>query len=338
MTEMLYGTDCCDGFKDQLPIVPKDVLKQYFVENVNDTRFSSCARLLQSIWRDRRQLELGRYKPLRGKSRRLGSRLAPPVARTGVSFLTPDIAKVARIEAAYREIGALIDERRLWENLLSSQALTFNLFGRAKLDRDYACRLCQQLLPGFLAEVSWVAFEHSPGRGDPRLLGDYTAFDVFVMGAGADGAPAFIAIEVKYSESLRQPPRSQTERYRELTREYALHLDPEAPGLLAEPFAQLTAEHLLAAVIRAQLGKGARGAFAVIAPAANRDAWNALELYRQALVAKQPAVAFETWTLETVIKAICNAGDDTLAQRLHERYTDFTPIHALIEEWEPFAE
>jgi hypothetical protein len=53
---------------------------------------------------------------------------------------------------------------RLWENLLSSQGMTFNLFARASADRAYATRLFAELFPDLIAEVHSVAFEHSPGR------------------------------------------------------------------------------------------------------------------------------------------------------------------------------
>ncbi|MFD1330741.1 hypothetical protein ACFQ4O_01880 [Methylopila musalis] len=318
--------------------MPADVLKRFDVDERGDTRFSSCARLLQSIWRERRNIAIGSLKHPGRKSRKLGSRVAPAIARTGIGFLAPDIARITRHEVAYREIGALIEERRLWENLLSSQGLTLNLFARARADRDYATRLFSTLFPDLIAEVTDFALEHSPGRGDPRYLGDYTAFDLFVAGLGPDGKPTFAAIEVKYSETMRQPGRGANPRYRELTRAYALHLDPESPGLFAEPLAQLTAEHLLAAVIRDQFGEGARGAFATIAPAGNRDAWNAIELYRMSLADEPDHVAFVPLTLEAVIHAVRSIGDAELADALHERYTDFSPIHALIDDWQPFAE
>lgn len=321
-----------------LPIVPADVLRRFNVDEFADGRFTACARLLQSIWRDRRGLEPGRHRGTGGRSRKLGSRLSPSVARTGVGFLAPDIAKITRREVAYREIGALIEERRLWENLLSSQGLTFNLFARASADRAYATRLFATLFPDLIADVTGFAFEHSPGRGDPRYLGDYSAFDLFVWGVGPDGEPTFAAIEVKYSETMRRPSRGTNPRSRELARAYALHHDPEAPGLLAEPLSQLTTEHLLAAVIKDQLGRGARGAFATIAPADNREAWTAIDLYRASLAGEPDHVAFVPMTLEAVIAAVRSTGDADLADALYERYADFTPVHALIDDWQPFAE
>ncbi len=318
-----------------LPIVPNDILARFFVDGLDDSRFAGCARLLQSVWRDRHQLEIGQHKEASGTTRRLGSRLSPNVARSGANFLAPDIAKIVRREVAYREIGALIEEKRLRENLLSSQTLTFNLFARAKADREYATLLFSTLFPDLIQSVNWIAFEHSPGRGNPAFLGDYTAFDLFVLGTANDGTPAFLAIEVKYSEAMKPSNRIRNPSYRELTREFALHVNPDEPGLLTEPLAQLTAEHLLASVIQRQLGGETRGAFVTVAPRENNDAWNALALYGKQLTSGSGGLGFVALTLEDVVEAIGEIGDTVLAQRLNERYIDFTPVHCLIDEWEP---
>lgn len=45
-----------------LPIIPSDLLMQYQVEDVGDTRFRACARLLQSMWREDQRLPVGSYK------------------------------------------------------------------------------------------------------------------------------------------------------------------------------------------------------------------------------------------------------------------------------------
>ncbi len=320
-----------------LPIIPNDILKRFHVDEAADTRFASNARLLQSIWRERMGLEAGTHQRRDGRSRILGSRLAPMDATKGRNFLTPDIARIVYREVAYREIGALIDEQRLWGNLLSSQPLTFNLFARCRADLKHATSLFSLLFPDFMCRVSDIAFEHSPGRGDPAFLGDGTAFDLFVSGAAVDGSPAFIAVEVKYAETMHQPLRGARQRYRELLLEQHLHARPEAPILVAETLAQFTAEHLMAALIRDRMGRKARGLFVVIAPAQNREVWDAIELYASHVRHDAP-VAFGAITLDTVIEAIEQIEQDHLAARLRARYTDFTPIHALIDDWEPFAE
>jgi hypothetical protein len=97
----------------QLPLIPADVLKKHRVHEPLDPRFRSAARLLQSLWREDRGLPIGSYVNEAGKRRKLGSRISEAAGRGGGNFLTPEIAHTARREAAYREIGALIDQERL---------------------------------------------------------------------------------------------------------------------------------------------------------------------------------------------------------------------------------
>ena len=116
-----------EAFALQLPLIPANVLKKHHVHEPLDTRFRSAARLLQALWREDRDLPIGSYVNEDGKRRKLGSRISEVAGRAGGNFLTPEIAHTARREAAYREIGALIDAERLATNLLSSMPLTFNL-------------------------------------------------------------------------------------------------------------------------------------------------------------------------------------------------------------------
>src|ERR1700736_1817865 len=134
---------------DQLPLIPADVLKKHRVHEPLDTRFRSAARLLQALWREDRGLPIGSYVNEDGKRRKLGSRISEAAGRGGGNFLTPEIAHTARREAAYREIGALIDAERLATNLLSSMPLTLNLLapsGHAP-ERTSSCLI--ELLPAF---------------------------------------------------------------------------------------------------------------------------------------------------------------------------------------------
>ncbi|MFL5286821.1 MAG: hypothetical protein ACJ8AW_39075, partial [Rhodopila sp.] len=57
----------------------------------------------------------------------------PPASAAAASTLIdPALIPLVQYEIAYREIGAVIHTERLWTNLLTSQALAFNLFGPLK--------------------------------------------------------------------------------------------------------------------------------------------------------------------------------------------------------------
>src|SRR3954462_12124409 len=144
-----------------LPLIPEPVLRRHRVFEPSDTRFRACARLLQALWREQHQLPIGTHvspdgtrrklgsrlspAPRAPPRRKLGSRLSPAAGRSGANFLTPAVAALTRREVAYREVGALIREERLWTNLLSSEPLTFNLFGPLRLDLTLASRVLRLL-------------------------------------------------------------------------------------------------------------------------------------------------------------------------------------------------
>ena len=162
---------------NRLPLVPENILKAHKVNEPGDSRFMAAARLLQALWREENDLPIGVHRNPKGKRRKLGSRLDNESGRQGHNFLTPDIAKLAFRESVYREIGAMIDQERLWTNMLSSQPLCFNLFGGLKLDAEKASQFFRHLLPDYVESVNGIYFEHSPGRGNPAFTDDYTAFD-----------------------------------------------------------------------------------------------------------------------------------------------------------------
>jgi hypothetical protein len=112
-------------------------------------------------------------------------------------------------------------------------------------------------------------------------------------------------------------------RYDELSRSSGLYKDPDHPALRDNPLQQLFRQHLLAAAM-VQNGLYSNGRFIIIAPAFNTQVAQAVRLYREHL-ADEPFVTFEAFTLETVI-----AGAADIATLLHDRYTNFDPVDALI--------
>ncbi|MCU4181785.1 hypothetical protein BoBH3_19590 [Bosea sp. BH3] len=218
-----------------VPLLPEELLRRHHIFEPLDHRFRSAARLLQSIWRQDRELPIGSYK-VGTKRKKLGSRISPAAARAGANFMLPAIAWLVRRELAYREPAAMIDEVRLYGNLLSSMPLAFNVFGLLKLDLSFASRVLGELFPDLTgAKVHAVLFEHSPGRGDPTLTGDHSAFDVFLRYETPAGRKGFVAIETKYSESCQEPVATIRPRYDDLADVSGLFVDPRKPALKVTP-------------------------------------------------------------------------------------------------------
>lgn len=307
-----------------VPLLPEELLRKHHILEPLDHRFRSAGRLLQSMWRQDRELPIGHYRGADGKRRKLGSRISPVAAKAGANFMTPQIAQLVRRELAWREPGAMIDEARLYSNLLTSMAVCFNLFGLLKLDFAFASRVLGELFPDLKgAEVRAVLFEHSPGRGDPTLTGDHSAFDVFLRYETPTGRRGFVAIEVKYSESCQEPVPTIRPRYNDLAEVSGLFVEPMKPALRTNPYQQLFREHLLG---QAMLMRGDydEGRFIVIAPRLNHLVASAVAGYQaEVKPASVDQVSFAGITLEDTIVALAMAGEEEYAARLYRRYCDF---------------
>jgi hypothetical protein len=168
----------------------------------SDTEFASNARLRQSIWRE----NIG-FKNAKDK---LGNYLDPDLARTSKSnFLTDRIKTLVQYEVYLsHQSKKLISEPRIWENLLSSQPLAFNLFGELHFDLKLATKFFKKRYPDSVKEVTRILFEHSSSRGNSDYTGDHSAFDIFVEYISKDDKKEFIGIEVKYAEYMSDSKKS----------------------------------------------------------------------------------------------------------------------------------
>jgi hypothetical protein len=310
----------------RLPLLPASLLRAHRVFEPMDTRFRAAARLLQALWREDHDLPIGTHRPLKGRRRRLGSRISIEAGEAGLNFMTSDIARLVAQELAYREPGALIDEERLKTNMLASMPLCFNLLGILKQDLDLASRTFRSLWPAIIDTVDGVYFEHSPGRGDPRYTGDYTAFDAFITGQSPTGTRTFIAIEVKYAETMWEPVPALRPRLDELSGQTDLFIDPDSPQLRQAPIQQLWRQHLLASTLTAN-GHFDAGLVIVIAPSMNNAIHHAVRRYRSNLKSPEnPELGFKFVALESFILTLADAGATDYARALYRRYCDFLQV------------
>jgi hypothetical protein len=310
-----------------LPLLPASLLRRYRCAELQDTRFRSVARLRQSLWREQHGYACGRYVHADGRTCRLGSMVSSRVGQRGINLIDATLIPLVRYEIAYREVGAVIYVERLWNNLLTSQALVFNLFGPFKQNLELATAVMRRLVPDLVGEITDVRFEHSPGRGHPGFTADHTAFDVLLHCTTPQGRSAFVAIEVKYSEAPAGIASAARPRYDTLSRSAGVFRDPDAPSLRYAPVEQFWREQLL---VTAMLERGLHqeGRLLVITPALNTDCQAAIARYRAELISDDPTeTRFQALSLEDVTTAVGCAGAHAIAVRLTDRYLDFEPVH-----------
>ncbi len=291
------------------------VAKCAYVES-DGPGFRRNARILQSIWRERANLPMGVHN-----GRPLGSRLPAELAERDLcNYLTPGIRSVVRAELAAAAGSRLFSKPRIYNDLLSSQPLCFNLFGELKLDLGLASEVMRALRPACIGAVSSIRFEYSPGRSNEHFTGDKSAFDVFVEYESINGGQGFLGIEVKYHENLKDPAAVHRPRYDEIARSMGCYKADCLARLHRKPLQQFWRDHLLAGSMLCDDRSGySEGAFVVLYPEGNPYCRSAIREYRECLC---DTATFDAWTLEEFVGALRRSTQAAWVEELW-RYLDF---------------
>ena len=303
---------------------PKDILQRHdaWVENEED--YQRKLRLLQSLWREEQGLPARKY----------GNQLAWPAAKETLdNYLTKTIRKVVKEEVeGTKQRSKGYQSPRIYNNLLSSQPLCFNLFGELTEDLGLASQVLSDMSKGRVAQVTAIEFEWSPRRSDPRYTGDKTAFDVYVIYRNATGQCGFLGIEVKYHENLEKKEKNyylaHHTRYDTIAAEMGCfheeHLDtlrqagqPKADGLQ-----QLWRDHLLMGVWR-KAGGFDEACFVLLYPAVNTTCEQATADYRHCL---SDTRTFEAWTLEAFVACLRQRTEAKWVRLFYDRYLDLSRL------------
>lgn len=291
----------------------KPTLENHSAWVPSDNQYQREARLLQAQWRERNDLPIGDHR-----DRPLGSRLAMPFAETTLAnYMTDGIRNVVRAEVLHPETsaGKLYARPRIFNDLLSSQPMCFNLFGELQLDLELASTALQTLEPN-IDRVQAIRFEHSPGRGDTKYTGDRSAFDVFVEYTATDGAQGFLGIEAKYHEGLKDKAASHKPRYDEVATQMGCFDPGSLPSLETQPLQQIWRDHLLAGSLLLA-GDFDRGRFVFLYPSRNQRCRSAVQSYANALT---DSTTFQPWTLEAVVGALKDATSAEWVRAFEDRY------------------
>ena len=297
------------------------------LERVDVSEFQRRARVLQSIWREEKGIPCGEHTGPTG-SRRLGSRLPMPWAQdTLANFITESVRTVVRAEVcdSVASKGKLYGKPRIFNDLLSSQPLCFNLFGELAGDLPLASTLVNELTHGRFTEVTAIEFEHSPGRGDIRYLNDRSAFDVFLLCRTAGGGNGFLGIEVKYHENLIGTSGGHKKRYDEVADLMGCFATDRTP-LRLSPLQQIWRDHLLAGITLIE-DEYDDGMFVMLYPRDNTHVSAALKGYRAQLTS---AESFAPWTIEDVAAVLADNSRATWIGAFVDRYLAFGKIERLL--------
>ena len=302
-----------------------ELAKRYRVfERTDIGEFQRKARILQSMWREEQGYDVGLHKGRSGE-RPLGSRLPMPMAEEDlINYLSETIKQVVRDEVLDRRKsrGKLFSRPRIFNDLLSSQPLCFNLFGELQQDLELAAAVFKEISSGRVHSVTSIEFEHSPGRGNARYTGDNSAFDVYVTYETNQGGKGFIGIEVKYHENLAGKAARHRPRYDEVSQIMGCFRHERLPDLKMQPLQQIWRDHMLAGIHLNQ-DHFDDGFFVFLYPRDNAHCSTAIEAYSKCLSNDDSFVA---WTLEEIAAAIRSNTNAAWIDRFIDRYLNFEKL------------
>jgi len=291
-----------------------------------DNDFQKRARLLQALWRESKGLPIGN-----NYGEPVGSLISMPEAKDELSnYLSDNIREVFSREVLHPTPGVckLFARPRIFNDLLSSQPLTFNLFGELKHDLDFGTRVLRRVWPDRIAEVTSIEFEHAPRRSDPKFAGAPSSFDVFLTHRTPSGKNGFIGFEVRYHEDLTEAPLLHWPRSNEIAGAMGVFVHERLPRLQRMPFQQLFRAHLLAGILLTR-GDFEMGLFSLVYPGANFTCERVVKGYRECLTSEE---SFEGRTLEDLASAIRAETDAPWIHEFYARYLDFPRVEALLQQ------
>jgi len=265
----------------EAPVSSQEQVSGLGPQHSGDSPFAKRMRLHQSWYRANVLRVPYGTGPKSTSTSPYGNMLTHADADNGRNFLTREIAQVAHDRIA--QGGGMVEEFRLFHNMLSSQPMCFNLFGPLVSDRTLACRLLSPLVPEDVSEVTRVAIEWAPEPSD-AYLGDRTAFDAFIEYRATDGRLCALGIETKLTEPFSQK-KYDGECYRRWMRVSDAPWRPEVSARVqAISHNQLWRDHLLAIAMRHQPNpRYANTHFMLIRHPEDQECDRALRGYRELL-------------------------------------------------------
>lgn len=231
-----------------------------------------------------------------------------------------------------RRDGPNVDTDRAERNLLTSQAMCFNLFGPLVADAGLATQLVEALdLPGGVREVTDVRVEFAPGPKS-EYLENGSSFDAFVAYVDGGGKRAFLGVETKLTEPFTQSGsvnRRAEDRSLGLTeRPDSIWHEQAWPRRRDLRWRQLWQNHLLVEALRRHPDAlyGTRGRLVLISHPEDIDCARTAGAYKDTLV--DPDGSFIDLPLDVLVPTWRAAAeterDRTWLFEVDRRYLDLT--------------
>lgn len=212
--------------------------------------FTEKCRKLQSCFREEKNWEMG-VGP-NPSSKNLQINMIVDGEHTGNNFVNDFTFHHAKDRVGHKQKNETFDEYRLFNNLLSSQPMAFNLF----------CPFKEMLEKGKEKDVTSIFRAIFPDKGIAKVdkveleylhtdiknyLDDKTAMDAIIRYIDDECKKSFIAIETKYTDVLGTNSPSKTKLHKEWIKKLAVFEKKSEKELLNDekPISQIYRNFLL---------------------------------------------------------------------------------------------
>jgi hypothetical protein len=227
-------------------------MKNLGPQSASDNVFTKICRQLQSEYRvetlNEEKFGIG---PSENSKSPHGNMLVDGY-KTGSNFVSKCAFKYAKQRVIDKAIcpELTIDEYRLFNNMLSSMPLCFNLFSdlRRILVKDK--KECSAIVKALFQEIKWietveyigVEFIPTPTR---EYTDDKSAFDAIIIVKDKNGKKGLISIETKYTDGLGSNSSSKTSLKDDLVSKEKIFSQELVQQIKKDGYSQLLRNYLL---------------------------------------------------------------------------------------------
>lgn len=299
---------------------PIDELKKYNAFIETDTAFQAHARLLQNKWLVFRK---STGDKLKGEADEESSN----ILERSFYFLTSNIYKLVEktlIITSMEHASSIWS--RLRTDMLSSQQLSFNMFGEMSFNLSLATDFFSKEFPEEIAEVTSVVYDYSSRKARP----DWTTFDVYVEYTTPLGEERFLGIMVRYCEDLEEGDTVKASKlYQRYQEDYVRFANDsnyfrstDYSEISQPPYDDIWRTHLLAYNMSQDSKLNRRGKFMVLYPFNNDSCDSVIEQYQEKFLKYPTEVEsnFIVRDLNDFIKTIDKIAQSKWSQELIDRY------------------
>jgi hypothetical protein len=185
-------------------ISSKEIESIFGKQSSSDNSFTAKARLLQSMWRVENGLQMG-LGPTKNSKTTYGNMIKES-RLSGKNFFYPETFEYALWRVDKKLKNETIESYRLFNNLMSSMPMAFNLFHPLMmLQSQHPAVLDLMIQNAFpdmpICKIKEIGLEFIPTPIE-QYTNDKSAMDAFISFWDKDGGEYIIAIETKYTDSL----------------------------------------------------------------------------------------------------------------------------------------